>query len=100
VKWSRGLTPYVLLAMLTLGAGLGVGLGLSEAPETHTGEITQSTPFTFGGGVPGVPVLSKSFNECMAKAAIGIGTSNPSVFKREARKARSKCERRSAKPQR
>jgi len=29
------LTPYALLAVLTLGTGFGIGLGLSEAPKTE-----------------------------------------------------------------
>jgi hypothetical protein len=32
VKRRERLVPYVLLAVLILGAGLGMGLGLSEAP--------------------------------------------------------------------
>jgi len=32
---SRRLTPYALLAVLTLGTGLGAGLGLSVGPVTY-----------------------------------------------------------------
>jgi hypothetical protein len=31
--------PYVLLGLLTLGAGLGVGLGLSGGPVTYTASL-------------------------------------------------------------
>lgn len=37
------LTPYLLLAVLTLGAGLGMGLGLAEAP---SGRVTTVVPKT------------------------------------------------------
>jgi len=36
VNPRRRLAPYVLLGLLTLGAGLGVGLGLSQGPVTYT----------------------------------------------------------------
>jgi hypothetical protein len=31
---SRRLLPYLLLAVITLGAGLGAGLGLAQGPQT------------------------------------------------------------------
>jgi hypothetical protein len=34
VKWNRRLVPYVLVGVLTLGAGLAIGLSLSEGPLT------------------------------------------------------------------
>ena len=82
VKWSRGLTPYLLLGILTLGTGLGVGLGLSEASVTQAGTlegITESIPFSFGSGMF-VPNHSKMFNACLAKveAAVATRTSYPS----------------------
>src|ERR1700728_1897100 len=36
--------PYVLLGVLTLGAGLGAGLGLSEAPTARYGWISYTAP--------------------------------------------------------
>jgi hypothetical protein len=183
VRPRRRLAPFLLLGILTLGAGLGVGLGLSEGPVTYSAQtqvlaetcnvfkshyatkqvhevatwgqesgdaelepesahlqvdlrgprgqvsalielvkitercyqlgaipksdvtkdfanpsegITQSTPFTFGAS-GAVPNTSNAFNECMAKAAIDIDTSNPSAFKRDAKRALAICEKGTAK---
>jgi hypothetical protein len=38
VRPRRRLGPFLLLGILTLGAGLGVGLGLSEGPVTYSAQ--------------------------------------------------------------
>jgi hypothetical protein len=38
VRPRRRLAPFLLLGILTLGAGLGVGLGLSEGPVTYSAQ--------------------------------------------------------------
>jgi len=44
----RIILPYLLLGLLTLGAGLGVGLGLASGPMTVTGTVTDAKPFCSG----------------------------------------------------
>jgi hypothetical protein len=43
MKTGRHLVPYVLLGVLTLGAGLGAGLGLSEGSTTDTATVASSS---------------------------------------------------------
>jgi hypothetical protein len=38
VSPKRNLVPYLLVGVLTLGAGLGVGLGVSQGSVTSTGD--------------------------------------------------------------
>jgi ribosomal protein L24E len=49
----RRLTPYMLLAVLTLGTGVGIGLGLSEAPVAGArhadGQIRGTVDLLVGG---------------------------------------------------
>jgi hypothetical protein len=48
VKRNRGLVPYALVGVLTLGAGLGAGLGLATGPVTVAGTVTEAKPFCAG----------------------------------------------------
>jgi hypothetical protein len=48
VNRNRGLVPYVLVGILTLGAGLGAGLSLAAGPVTVTGTVTDAKPFCSG----------------------------------------------------
>jgi hypothetical protein len=48
VKRNSGLVPYVLVGILTLGAGLGAGLGLASGPVMVTGTVTDAKPFCSG----------------------------------------------------
>jgi hypothetical protein len=90
VNLRRSFVPYVLLGLLTLGAGLGVGLGLSEGPVTYTASLgdPMNTPcsaapngeglscqlrpgtvsFLFGG-----PGLSKGAMNCLVDGLDGAG---------------------------
>jgi len=43
VRPRRRLAPFLLLGILTLGAGLGVGLGLSEGPVTYSAQPMAET---------------------------------------------------------
>jgi hypothetical protein len=43
VRPRRRLAPFLLLGILTLGAGLGVGLGLSEGPVTYNAQPLAET---------------------------------------------------------
>lgn len=48
MKRNRGLVPYVLVGILTLGAGLGAGLGVATGPVTVIGTVTDAKPFCSG----------------------------------------------------
>ena len=94
----RSFVPYVLLGLLTLGAGLGVGLGLSEGPVTYTASLgdPMNTPcsaapngeglscqlrpgtvsFLFGG-----PGLSKDAMNCLVDGLDGAGARTPPSFR-------------------
>jgi hypothetical protein len=90
VNPRRGFVPYLLLGILTLGAGLGVGLGLSEGPVTYSaspqsaGTPCSASPnraglscrlrhgavsFLFAG-----PRLSKGAMNCLVGGLDGAGT--------------------------
>lgn len=60
MKLQARLVPYLLLGILTLGAGLGIWLGLSEAPSgsTTTGSATY-TVLVPAGDTLEVPVGTK-----------------------------------------
>jgi hypothetical protein len=59
VNLRARLVPYLLLGLITLGAGLGVGLGLSEAPVMHPVRITGE-------------VITGSSTSCVATASSTI----------------------------
>jgi hypothetical protein len=99
--------PYVLLGVLTLGAGLGAGLGLSEGQVTH--DPTTLCVASVGQGsdqilcssrpgaairLPGAFTLPPANPACMAKAIKAAGRSIPTSeagLKRVLRRLLSAC---------
>jgi hypothetical protein len=102
---SRRLAPYLLLGLLTLGAGLGVGLGLSEGPVTYTATVSAWGPCTTSSAQRGVNVqcsargstvwvyfrskadIPTGFADCMANALAPIAPTTNGVGLTRALKA-------------
>jgi hypothetical protein len=84
--------PYVLVGILTLGAGLGAGLGLAAGPVTVTGTVTDARPFCSGLmtvteyvdnhqdnrniAIDGVRLFDKTFSHAVIPTAIANPTSS------------------------
>ena len=72
---NRRLVPYLLLVILTLGAGLGVGLGLAQGPNTYSAPTTLAAAFKDCGvtnvhgtvELDGTPLIRSSIRKALAR---------------------------------
>jgi hypothetical protein len=77
----RYLVPYLLMGVLTLGAGLGAGLSLSDGPVTFT-------------PVQGVAAAQspQSFDGCFMKGMVKVHDTDPTTLARDQTRVIARCE--------